>query len=406
MKRLIYFTNSFPFGIGEQWKSNELKELVHHFEEIIILPDSYGGNKSRPVKVPEKIVVKPPFFESNTVSIPRWHLLPIIFNKRVFSFLKEFFRKKVFLNKGRYISWVTSTITIIRLCKSKVLQEILSQDPRHTILYFYWGRGTSEMLPYINTSRFLKTFVRMHRYDLFEHNDNYIPYRSEMLNHISVAAPSSQAGKVHLMELYPKAKADIQVFRCGTIGNGKIAQPSRNGTLQVVSCSLLSAVKRVHLIIECLKYIDFPILWRHIGSGPLREELEELVKKEGVQDKFIFEGMMDSNKILDFYTDNTFDLFVNVSSSEGVPFSIMEAFSVGIPVMATNVGGTGEIVDDTVGKLLTADLDPKELADKLKEFYLLNEEKKSAIRKNAYQKYQDVCDAEKLAKELTHLLKS
>ncbi len=78
----------------------------------------------------------------------------------------------------------------------------------------------------------------------------------------------------------------------------------------------------------------------------LTVELKALVKQLNLVDKFIFIGTVQSEDVMNYYTGNTIDLFVNTSSSEGVPFSIMEAFAAGIPVMATNVGGTGEIVDD------------------------------------------------------------
>ena len=45
-------------------------------------------------------------------------------------------------------------------------------------------------------------------------------------------------------------------------------------------------------------------------------------------------------------------MFINLSSSEGIPVSIMEAQSFGIPVIATNVGGSGEIVVSETGVLV------------------------------------------------------
>lgn len=45
-------------------------------------------------------------------------------------------------------------------------------------------------------------------------------------------------------------------------------------------------------------------------------------------------------------------MFINVSSSEGLPVSIMEACSFGIPIIATNVGGTAEIVQAGVNGIL------------------------------------------------------
>ena len=48
--------------------------------------------------------------------------------------------------------------------------------------------------------------------------------------------------------------------------------------------------------------------------------------------------------MLDYYKNNIIDIFINLSASEGIPVSIMDAISFGIPCIATNVGGTGEIV--------------------------------------------------------------
>ena len=157
-------------------------------------------------------------------------------------------------------------------------------------------------------------------------------------------------------------------------------------------------------MIECLQYLDFPVIWHHVGDGVLRNELTELTSKLNVTDKFIFEGLIDSTKILDYYTDRNIDLFVNVSESEGVPFSIMESFSVGIPVIATDVGGTSEIVDESVGGLLKEELTAQDLAAKITAFNNLTPQAKQNKRANAYGRYENMCNAKKLATELAEYL--
>jgi colanic acid/amylovoran biosynthesis glycosyltransferase len=59
-----------------------------------------------------------------------------------------------------------------------------------------------------------------------------------------------------------------------------------------------------------------------------------------------------NEEVIHFYKKEKPSLFINVSSSEGIPVSIMEAFSFGIPVIATNVGGTHEIVIDNYNGIL------------------------------------------------------
>ncbi len=405
--KLYYFTYSYPYGMAEEWKANELRELVRHFDEITVVPFFYAGNYDKPKSLPEGIKLEGPLFREMGSSGSRFTIFHILFNKNFPLFMREFFSKRVFLSRQRLRGWINSTYDVIRLMGHPFVQKLIRSASRQTVLYFYWGKGSSEMLPFINTGSFNKTFVRMHRFDLFEYvNNNYIPYRGPLLNKITVAAPSSTAGKEHLKIRYPKAKSKIEVFHCGTVGNGKVSKPSSDNILRVVSCSGLSQVKRVDLMIRSLQYVDFPVRWLHLGDGRLMGELKELSRRLNLDDSFIFVGMVPSEEVVDFYTNNTIDLFVNTSSSEGVPFSIMEAFSAGIPVMATDVGGTKEIVNDEVGVLLPHDITPLQLAEQLKLFFQLPEGKKMRLRENAFRSYEEKWNAKILAEELAVYLKS
>ena len=75
-----------------------------------------------------------------------------------------------------------------------------------------------------------------------------------------------------------------------------------------------------------------------------------------------FHGRVDNVQVRSFYRDTFVNVFVNTSSSEGVPVSIMEAQSAGIPVIATAVCGTPELVNENDGLLLPADPEPVDVA--------------------------------------------
>lgn len=403
--KLIYCTNSFPYGLGEQWKANELKQLVNYFDEITVVPFHYDGNFTNPQPQIKGVTYLKPLFQSSSLTVSKSDLVSFLFNRHVWIFLKEFFNKKVFSSKAKLTSWAVATKRSQLLLAHPVMSKLISDADKQTVFYFYWGKGSCEIMPFINPEKICKSFIRMHRYDLFEYvNDGYIPYRTAQLKNVTVAAPSSVAGVEHLQKLYPAFKHKIQVFRCGTVGNGKKSTASSDSILRVVSCSLLSPVKRVHLMIEALQFIDFPIKWHHIGDGVLYDELVALAQQLNVADKFIFEGRIDSKKILDFYTAGTFDVFVNVSESEGVPFSIMEAFSAAIPVIATNVGGTGEMVIPGTGLLVDKDVSAKELAAAISKFYHFTNEEKGALRNKCTEEYINKWNAEKLAKDLGEYL--
>ena len=102
------------------------------------------------------------------------------------------------------------------------------------------------------------------------------------------------------------------------------------------------------------------------------------------------------NKFLEFYKKQKADVFINVSTTEGLPVSMMEAISYSIPVIATKVGGVGEIVKDGYnGLLIDPDFTDEALAEKIKDFALLQKEERLAMRKNARSFWEENFDARK-----------
>ena len=114
---------------------------------------------------------------------------------------------------------------------------------------------------------------------------------------------------------------------------------------------------------------DVQVLWTHIGDGPVLPALMAMAGHALSRNFQIrFTGGLANARVMEFYREHPVDVFVNVSASEGLPVSIMEAQSFGIPVVATAVGGIPEIVTDQNGRLLAANPSPSEIADGLQEF--------------------------------------
>ena len=110
-----------------------------------------------------------------------------------------------------------------------------------------------------------------------------------------------------------------------------------------------------------------------IEEGKERKEGKELLllenetKKENPLFSANLIGYFKNEKVLEFYETNPVDLFISVSSSEGIPVSIMEAVSRGIPSVATNVGGTSELITPELGGswLLPPKVSPEDIANLL-----------------------------------------
>ncbi len=124
--------------------------------------------------------------------------------------------------------------------------------------------------------------------------------------------------------------------------------------------------------------------------------MEILAAKElkGSSVEFLFTGNLTHKDVLNFYAQNQVDLFLNVSASEGIPVSIMEAMSYGIPTIATNVGGTSELVNTTNGFLLGVNEVEEKLAKTIESFLTLDEAKMLWLRNNARQTITDNFNAQ------------
>lgn len=158
---------------------------------------------------------------------------------------------------------------------------------------------------------------------------------------------------------------DVQVQRLGTKDFGMASPPSLTDPLSIVSISSLIPLKRVHLIIDCLKQCNVPIVWTHFGEGPLRGELpwESLPKNI----KVIRNGHIEHDQLLRELKRTTYDLMIHLSELEGIPVSIMECMSFGIPVIACDTGGISEIVDNDCGWLLPVNFEIERVSNLLDE---------------------------------------
>jgi glycosyltransferase involved in cell wall biosynthesis len=94
------------------------------------------------------------------------------------------------------------------------------------------------------------------------------------------------------------------------------------------------------------------------GDGPLKTELEGKAKEIGLEQEVMFLGFRDDIKDV----IHSFDIFVISSYHEGMPMILLEAMAMRKAVVATNVGGINEIIEDNVSGLLVRPGDAQGLA--------------------------------------------
>lgn len=101
------------------------------------------------------------------------------------------------------------------------------------------------------------------------------------------------------------------------------------------------------------------------GSGPEEETLKRFAKELGVSNRFEFMGW--TNEVATIL--QTLDIFVFTSKYgskfEGLPWAVLEAQAVGVPTIASAVGGVPEVIEDGRNGVLLHSDDPKDLAEKV-----------------------------------------
>jgi sugar transferase (PEP-CTERM/EpsH1 system associated) len=166
---------------------------------------------------------------------------------------------------------------------------------------------------------------------------------------------------------------DQEVFYPGSYKEKDIAAPA--GFLSEESFVLgtvgrLAAVKDQASLIRAFKLLldNNPEIQSDLrliiaGDGPLKTELERLVAELQIEKSVWMTG--DRSDIPDIL--RLFDLFVLPSLGEGISNTILEAMATGLPIVATDVGGTPELVEDGINGRLVPPEDPSALMSSLQE---------------------------------------
>jgi glycosyltransferase involved in cell wall biosynthesis len=134
-----------------------------------------------------------------------------------------------------------------------------------------------------------------------------------------------------------------------------------DGEALAVTVANLRAGKNYPGLIDAAKQvIDRGVRVRFVtaGQGQLQDEITALQRRSGLGDRFTMLGYRDDTTRLIAAAD----LFVLASHHEGLPVTVMEALTLGVPVVATSVGGLPEVVDRDNGILVPAG-DSRALAD-------------------------------------------
>lgn len=347
---LYLFTDSYPYGEIEVFLEDEISILSKEFKIIEIYPLCANVNEAKR-DVPPNVIVNNPIIDKDHSFKKIRSLLGFKALKYLY---KDLFKYKVFFCKARLKSWLVAYSQLNILLNSEAILELFANINKDDICYFYWGKGSNLLaVPFKGRCKFVSRFHG--EWDLWEENSGgYAPLRRELSRSLDKAIFIAKNGEQYFKEKYPDASTEVCPL--GSKDYGTPQEDNSNNGLRIVSCSTVYGLKRVNLIYQMLNsFKDRKITWTHMGGGVDWDKLDSLVRKTKRPHLEVhLLGMMTHNQVVETYKANKYDIFINLSTNEGVPVSIMEAASFNIPVIATNVGSTAEIVTPSVGVLVSS----------------------------------------------------
>ncbi|HLT90010.1 MAG TPA: glycosyltransferase family 4 protein [Woeseiaceae bacterium] len=159
---------------------------------------------------------------------------------------------------------------------------------------------------------------------------------------------------------------DIEVIPNG-IDPERFSPPAERRVRKVprlITVARLLERKGIQTILEaCARPTVLPVELSIVGTGPYENELKQMVRSLGLDDRVRFLGFVPNEELPNLYRES--DIFVLPSETESFGLVFAEAMSCGLPIAASNVGGIPETVRDGVDGLLCPPGEPLSLRENI-----------------------------------------
>jgi glycosyltransferase involved in cell wall biosynthesis len=232
-------------------------------------------------------------------------------------------------------------------------------------------------------------------------------------NAAAIVAVSETVARAYL-RTYPRIPERKVHVICNCVDTGRFRMQPQNGAIRselglgpekevIGTVGHLTEPKALDVLITAMKTVTRAVpdaVLVIVGTGHLKQKLEDLVEKYSLQDKVFFLGSRrDIPEIM-----NMIDLYALSSIREGLPVALLEAMACGKPAVATRAGGVSEILLDGETGLLVEPSDPHDLAEKI--IYLLqNRDERAEMGLRARLRVERNFSIETMCSQFEHLIR-
>ena len=360
MKELIYLTGQ----IDSPFFTNEIGYFCKAFDKVYVL--LYSDNLAKCEELAKKYGFS---YHRMNVLGEKIKNLPRLFAWSRRNYVKEEKREIVKNGKKSFLKWAYILMYgLYAVSVERVIRKHLKAG-NEIYLYSFWLSRPAFAIASMNYKRnkhIIRIGSRVHRYDLYEEENSvgYLPFRRFIAENLDTIYFSSK-DTYH----YYKSKGYSNQFKqaarklsyLGTNEPEHTKKQKNNSVLTIASCAFIIQRKRLDLIIQFIASVAKQgqiVKWIHIGNGEMEEQIKKMANEvfAGYSVEYRFVGKLPDEEIYKLYYNENVDFFINMSDSEGIPVSVLEALSMGIPCIARNVGGNADaVLDGFDGMLIEKD---------------------------------------------------
>lgn len=378
-RHVLFITNSYPFGVGEDFAEMELRKLTDFFQVTIFPLDCRG--QRRPIELHGADV----FVWKGSIVRILWSALRSLISPHFWADLGRAPSILRFLANGRAPLRLLHRHAQAMYLKPHIRLALSEND--FGAVYSFWGNSGALCVARLADTPPL--LVRLHGYDLYpERNAGLIPGQAEILEVSNRILAVSRQGQQYLQQHYPEKAEAVDYVPIGVPPQPDNVDVRREDALRIVSISYCVSVKRLNIILRAVRVCldrGVHVKWTHIGGGPLLQSLEQEARMLALGDAARFVGHLapGAEGLYEHLSQHAYDLALNVSGSEGLPIALQEAMSFGIPIAATQVGGNEELTSHSGGITLEPLVNAEEVATMLGDYSLLNRNSYAGMRHSA-----------------------
>lgn len=345
---IAYITAQTPYGKGEQFILPEIIELINNDNDVVVMPirpDKKLGDGVEPKKV-----------SPYTINIPIFSFYVFIISVIVFLKypIKSFkIINNIILYSGSMVKIIKNFVVFPKGLVTGYM--VMKKNVEH--IHAHWA-STPATVAYIASSLSdIPWSFTCHRWDITENN-----MIKEKVKSCKFVRTINKRGFNEIINIVgDEYKSKCHVIHVGiNIKSSKLSKKinSDGDKFIIATPANLVEVKGHKYLIEAIQKLlreDYNVICKFYGDGILKEELEEIIRNEKLQDRIFIEGQITHEDLLKLYEDKKVDCVILPSittengEKEGIPVSLMEAMSYKIPVISTNTGGIPELLANSAG---------------------------------------------------------